>query len=54
MYFCTPAGYFGQLLIGGGLSASEIRECTAAYRKRSLAPIDLRTTDACDGVSFCG
>jgi transposase-like protein len=22
--------------------------------KRSLAPIYLRTTDACDGVSFCG
>jgi lipid-A-disaccharide synthase-like uncharacterized protein len=26
----------------------------AIYRKRSLAPIDLRTTDACDDVSFCG
>ena len=23
-------------------------------RKRSVVPIDLMTTDACDGVSFCG
>jgi hypothetical protein len=24
------------------------------YRKRDLGPIDLRASDDCDGVSFCG
>jgi len=44
-------GWFG---LPTQTQAALIELMTRLIRKRSLAPIDLRTTDACDSVSFCG